>query len=674
MKAYKVLDSNPSIYLEIQTLDSYFQLELYLDSNLVSSVTTKSSNYNFNIKGRGSYSVVLKYNGSEAERSDMITFYETDFELKPVSINKKQAKINFNEINERLIHNVQGFYIEIKTIKGMEMILKNALVPIVRKENILKKIINLESFDDQHSIHNYEYYEIHDGLDQVKGSEICKIAEGLEGVIYCSVIPLTENLLSLDNNTFEKSKVAISNRSIKSADFSNNQNYLDEFKGMNIRNVWKKGYSGDSAVVRHLDYGIYKNHEDFQAGNIIVVNSRDETHDCNHGTASTGCIAASNNGSGVIGIAHSSQFFFYDTGDLERILQDVKRGDIVSIDSQFEVDKKLLPLIYSKGVWDTIKNMTEKGAVVIMAAGNGGLDLSNPSILPDYGDSGAILVGACQSSNGRRHGFSNYGHYTSLINSWGDSVTTTGYGSLQDYPGHDRDYTKDYSGTSSATPLCAGALALLQSYAKKMGIILTSKSMKDLLNESNYIEGVADRIGRRPNVEQLIGVLDKNILYPIASKNPYTTSSSYSNYNASFKLGLSGELKINFDYRNTDLITLGVVAYYEAEGPTALEWFSFGHTILKVPVSDNNGAIHVIYLRASKNIYDQASLTMNSAAYYDIGKEKEGNFDLVLKFLPEDNKYLNKGSYKGILPLYLKAWQAHQSSFVRPLIVNIFID
>ncbi|WP_273802785.1 S8 family serine peptidase, partial [Proteus vulgaris] len=68
--------------------------------------------------------------------------------------------------------------------------------------------------------------------------------------------------------------------------------------------------------------------------------------------------------------------------------------------------------------------------------------------------------------------FSNYNREIAFINSWGDwSVTTTGYGSLQKLPGDNRNYSRDYSGTSSATPLCSGALALIQDHAKKQGAI-----------------------------------------------------------------------------------------------------------------------------------------------------------------------------------------------------------
>ncbi|MBO1928967.1 S8 family serine peptidase [Providencia rettgeri] len=88
-------------------------------------------------------------------------------------------------------------------------------------------------------------------------------------------------------------------------------------------------------------------------------------------------------------------------------------------------------------------------------------------------------------------------------------MTTTGYGKLQKHPGNERNYTDRYSGTSSATPLCSGALALIQSYAKQHQIILSAWGMRELIRKSTYTEGVNDGIGYRPNVNQLLNEIDK---------------------------------------------------------------------------------------------------------------------------------------------------------------------
>ncbi|WP_025424378.1 S8 family peptidase [Sodalis praecaptivus] len=352
---------------------------------------------------------------------------------------------------------------------------------------------------------------------------IAQELELLDYVTYCSVVPDIQNitpinlaptLVTLDEGGVnEKSETDY----YKTPCFNHLQTYLDptsaNIKGMNVRTVWDEGENGQAATVRHLDFGVYANHENLK-GNITVVHSRSETEDCNHGTASTGCIAAAKKEFGVTGIAYGSDYYFYDTGDLDLIVRDAIPGDIVSLDIQLQVGDKLVPVTDSRAWWDRINSLTHNGVVVILAAGNGGLDLSMAlGNMNQYGDNGSTLIGASAHHDGSRCSFSNYNHSSSLINSWGDwSVVTTGYGSLQKLPGNDRNYSKDFSGTSSATPLSSGALALIQSYAiGHLGIYLSSQEIRQLIKDTGYAEGASYHIGHRPNVSAAIRYLkEKN--------------------------------------------------------------------------------------------------------------------------------------------------------------------
>ena len=354
--------------------------------------------------------------------------------------------------------------------------------------------------------------------------DIVRISQELEKlayVRYCIVVPDTTDMLPPPPPVLppflreEQAQAETSSALAETAggwsstpDFTGLQTYLNAGLGMNVKSAWDRGITGRGATVRHLDFGVYRNHEDLK-GNITVINSRPQHWDCDHGTASVGCISAIKNNSGVTGIAHGCHLYFYEIDDINLILRDVSAGDIVSLDIQLSVRRGLVPVIDSRHWWQKINAIVNKGAVVILAAGNGGLDLSRSSgALNDYGDSGSILVGACHHSSGTRVGFSNYNHTTSLINSWGDwSVASTGYGDLQNL-GDERSYTKNYAGTSSATPLCAGALALIQSYAiQYRGIYLNSRQMRDLIIRTGYREGTGSGIGYRPNVDAAIASL-----------------------------------------------------------------------------------------------------------------------------------------------------------------------
>lgn len=102
-----------------------------------------------------------------------------------------------------------------------------------------------------------------------------------------------------------------------------------------------------------------------------------------------------------------------------------------------------------------------------------------------------------------------------MLNAWGDSVATLGYGELQDKKGDDRDYTNSYGGTSSATPLVAGALSLIQSYAMRQHhVYLNADQMHLLVMATGYQDATLPLtdvlpMGRRPNVEAALALLDR---------------------------------------------------------------------------------------------------------------------------------------------------------------------
>lgn len=371
---------------------------------------------------------------------------------------------------------------------------KLILVPVFDRKKLLAKqgkavaltaLINLYRLETP--LNNDELFLLAEELEKLDYVKYCSLAQDVK---HLAPPPLIEE---------ERISLVAQN---ETPDFTELQTYLNEGKGMNILNAWKKDANGRTATVRHLDFGVYRNHEDL-FGNLTVVSTRPETQDCNHGTASTGCIVAKNNPYGVTGIANRCAFYFYDTGDTSRVVEDMGVGDILSFDIQVESNTLLFPHLYVRAIWDQYRYAVDAGAVVIFAGGNGNNDLLNTPTFSNHGDSGAIMIGACNSTSGRRSSFSNYNLYLSM-NSWGDSVTTTGYGSLQDGEGTNRDYTSSYSGTSSATPLASGALAVIQSYAIQRNVYFNSVQMAALIKVYGYDEAEGQFIGSRPNADGVL--------------------------------------------------------------------------------------------------------------------------------------------------------------------------
>jgi subtilisin family serine protease len=119
------------------------------------------------------------------------------------------------------------------------------------------------------------------------------------------------------------------------------------------------------------------------------------------------------------------------------------------------------------------------------------------------------MVGAGDSSvTHERLYFSNYG---SRIDAFGigENVVTTGYGDLFN-GGPTRTYAGGFNGTSSATPIVAGSIAVLSSIAKAEGRTLTGKEIRAALRATGTPQGrntIAERIGTLPNLPQLIKFL-----------------------------------------------------------------------------------------------------------------------------------------------------------------------
>ncbi|XRD23475.1 S8 family serine peptidase [Lysinibacillus fusiformis] len=116
-----------------------------------------------------------------------------------------------------------------------------------------------------------------------------------------------------------------------------------------------------------------------------------------------------------------------------------------------------------------------------------------------------------------RLSFSNYG--TCLdAQGWGSGVTTTGYGDLSKKRNiQNRDYTDFFAGTSSATPLVAGAIACAQGtliargkepmYPALLRYFLTNSGTNQQ-DESGRPS--AQRIGNLPDIKQIIELANEN--------------------------------------------------------------------------------------------------------------------------------------------------------------------
>jgi serine protease len=270
----------------------------------------------------------------------------------------------------------------------------------------------------------------------------------------------------------------------------------------------------------------------------------------NHGTSALGVIGARDNAVGVVGIAPaagpirlasvwdgSTPGHVVDA--LAKAMTTLTAGDVVMLELQTARGNVTgwpdnHPIEIKDAERDAIRlAVSGCNLVVVAAAGNAGIDLDN-YVSPqgasigkrvlnrsstDFEDSGSIMVGSATSTvpHRRMNAIGNQSNFGSRIDcyAWGENVSTCGAPDL--FPDLNRQanqwYRTEYSGTSAATPIVAGAAILLQGIHKaSTGMPLSALQMRVLL--SDPANGTppsptmaAAKIGTMPDLRKLIDAL-----------------------------------------------------------------------------------------------------------------------------------------------------------------------
>ncbi|MEV0678562.1 S8 family serine peptidase [Actinosynnema sp. NPDC050436] len=262
-----------------------------------------------------------------------------------------------------------------------------------------------------------------------------------------------------------------------------------------------------------------------------------------HGTAVAGVIGADANTFGVTGLVpdaglHYTNVVNYENGyDLANAIltagAGVGVGDVLLIEQHVYYCNDYAPMEVWDSVYDAIVTVVQSGRHVVEAGGNGNQNLNDPCFgarFPaDKPDSGAIIVGAgaapgCTGTPRSKLGFSNYGTRVDL-QGWGECVATTGYGDLHGTGANDK-YTAYFSGTSSASPVVASALASLLSVAEANGETLSPAEAREILIATGTAQSGTQHIGPLPNLYTAVGNYLANVNFPerVAYPGPRTAT------------------------------------------------------------------------------------------------------------------------------------------------------
>lgn len=247
--------------------------------------------------------------------------------------------------------------------------------------------------------------------------------------------------------------------------------------------VWTET-RGEGIKILILDTGIDYRHPDispnFKAGkNFTTPQTTDFLDRHGHGTHCAGIIAGVDNDIGIVGVAPGAEIYAgkilndQGGGKAEWLINGIKYGielgvDIISLSMGTARDP-------GESLHSVVKEAREAGIVIVAASGNDGGEVNYPAAYDEV-----IAVAAIDQAF--------------------DDATFSNLGEAVDYSAPGVDILSTYingqyaklSGTSMATPMVTGVIALLQAYSRKKGILADSEQIFNMIKHHSTEENKAE--------------------------------------------------------------------------------------------------------------------------------------------------------------------------------------
>jgi subtilisin family serine protease len=349
------------------------------------------------------------------------------------------------------------------------------------------------------------------------------------------------------------------------------QGYLSRFDpargltGIGAVGAWARQFTGRGIRICDVEYNFNRLHRELR-GNVTTLGGApvnppglDADDVTSHGTSVIGEYGSKlGDDQGTVGIAHGADLYFSpvitglwpNIGDaITRAAVEFDAGDIIVVEQQiggpgrdwFATDQDGLVCVeWDRAIYDAVVVAVAAGITVVEAAGNGRCDFDSVLFqraginrqhqpFDRANDSGAIIVGAGDSATQVRLGFSNFGSRLDL-QGWGNNIVTasgpTTRSDLWTADGVHREYTRSFSGTSGATPIVAGACALVQqAFKKRYGRSATCQELRGLLVDTGNPQqpdsnGVISKIGPLPDVRRALDLINGRVEGPVFDPDP----------------------------------------------------------------------------------------------------------------------------------------------------------
>ncbi len=462
--------------------------------------------------------------------------------------------------------------------------------------------------------------------------ELAEILQELPGIIRAMPVPLPQN-------------------PSQPPDYQGMQGYLNPAAGtptgIDAYYAWSQpGGDGLGVTVCDLEYSWNYNHNDLTQAPGSQINSyvQDPFSDNNHGTAVIGELVSDYNGWGTTGICYGANLktcgtfygnptaFWNVSGAITVAISNLSAGDVILLEQQWEYvpgSSNYVPIewwgSYSpaaqqyNAVYAAIQNAVSNGIHVVEAGGNavfgaGGVDMD---LMSWFGDSGAIIVGGGGAYPGgtwpggdlQRLYYSNYGsRFTSQ--GWGEDVVTTGYGTLYSAGGVNYYYAIGFSGTSSASPIVAGAAVDCVGYWVANGNpanTLTPLMLRTaLLNTGTpQLFPPAGIIGSRPNLMSAFAYLYSVSIGTTVEPSGTIAMSVFPN---------PAYEQVTIDlFHSSDMISLHDLAIYDISGRQVASFSDSDINSVEAIVwdcRDNNGSIVPGGFYTATGVYDSGSVSV----------------------------------------------------------------
>lgn len=220
--------------------------------------------------------------------------------------------------------------------------------------------------------------------------------------------------------------------------------------------AWDLTHGDANLIIAIVDTGVDVNHPDLKGrlipGFNFVTGNSDANDCCGHGTGVAGVAAAiGNNGIGVTGITWSGKILPVRVAELvgneaRARSSDIAKGIIWATDQGASViNLSFSGVLHSKMIQNACQYAVRNGASVVAAMGNSGARENVP-------DSPWIISVSATATDDNLASFSTFGSAVDLAAPGVQLLTTARFGAYQ-----------AFSGTSFASPLACGVIALMKS-------------------------------------------------------------------------------------------------------------------------------------------------------------------------------------------------------------------